>query len=72
MIPAINYSSGLPQIFKTAHHKDFKRDHTFRLVDIALATSAAPGYFPRHCFNNNQYVDGGLYANAPGMLAVHE
>ncbi|WP_284078231.1 MULTISPECIES: CBASS cGAMP-activated phospholipase [Herbaspirillum] len=72
IIPAINYSSGLPQIFKTAHHKDFKRDHTFRLVDIALATSAAPGYFPRHCFNNNQYVDGGLYANAPGMLAVHE
>ena len=23
-------------------------------------------------FNNNQYVDGGLYANAPGLLAVHE
>ena len=46
--------------------------HTFRLVDIALATSAAPAYFPRHTFNHNQYVDGGLYANAPGLLALHE
>ena len=72
LIPAINYSSGQPQVFKTPHHLSFKRDHQFRLVDIALATSAAPAYFPRHTFNNNQYVDGGLYANAPGMLAAHE
>lgn len=72
IVPAINYSSGMPQLFKTPHHPNFKRDHEFRLVDVALATSAAPGYFPRHTFNNNQYVDGGLYANAPGLLAIHE
>ena len=72
VVPAINYSTGQPQLFKTAHHASFKRDHQFRLVDIALATSAAPGYFPRHTFNNNQYVDGGLYANAPGLIALHE
>jgi hypothetical protein len=72
IIPSINYSTGKPQIFKTPHHSDFKRDHQFSLVDISMATSAAPGYFPRHTFNNNQYVDGGLYANAPGLLGVHE
>jgi uncharacterized protein len=72
IVPAINYSTGMPQVFKTPHHESFKRDHQFRLIDVALATSAAPGYFPRHFFNNNQYVDGGLYANAPGLLAVHE
>ncbi|MFO6419237.1 CBASS cGAMP-activated phospholipase [Hylemonella sp. W303a] len=72
IVPAINYSTGQPQLFKTPHHASFKRDHKFRLVDVALATSAAPGYFPRHTFNNNQYVDGGLYANAPGLLALHE
>lgn len=72
IIPAINYSSGQPQVFKTAHDESFKRDHQFQLVDIALATSAAPAYFPRHTFNNNQYVDGGLFANAPGLLALHE
>jgi hypothetical protein len=44
-----------------------------RVVDIALATSAAPAYFPRHVFNNGQYVDGGRrYANAPGLLGLHE
>ena len=72
IVPAINYSAGQPQLFKTPHHASFKRDHQFRLVDVALATSAAPAYFPRHTFNNNQYVDGGLYANAPGLLALHE
>lgn len=72
IVPAINYSTGQPQLFKTPHHETFKRDHQFRLVDVALATSAAPAYFPRHTFNNNQYVDGGLYANAPGLLALHE
>ena len=72
IVPAINYSTGQPQLFKTPHHPNFKRDHTFSLVDVALATSAAPAYFPRHTFNKSQYVDGGLYANAPGLLALHE
>lgn len=72
IIPSINYSTGKPVIFKTPHHPDFKRDHLHRAVDVALATSAAPAYFPRHTFNNNQYVDGGLYANAPGLLGLHE
>ncbi|GAB2601390.1 hypothetical protein GCM10027034_38230 [Ramlibacter solisilvae] len=72
VVPSINYSTGKPVLFKTPHHENFKRDHTYRLVDVALATSAAPAYFPRHTFNNNQYVDGGLFANAPGILANHE
>lgn len=72
LIPTINYSTGLPQIFKTPHHKTFRSDHVHKLVDVALATSAAPAFFPRHCFNDSQYVDGGLYANNPGLLALHE
>jgi predicted acylesterase/phospholipase RssA len=72
IVPSLNYSTGEPVIFKTPHHVDFKRDHQHRIVDVALATSAAPAYFPRHVFDNCQYVDGGLYANAPGLLGVHE
>lgn len=72
LVPAINYTTGKPVVFKTAHHRNFQTDKHFRLVDVALATSAAPTYFPRHVFNNCQYVDGGLFANAPGMLALHE
>jgi uncharacterized protein len=72
VIPAVNYSTGQPVMFKTPHHPKFLTDHAFRVVDIALATSAAPFYFSRHRFNHNQYIDGGLYANAPGLLGVHE
>ncbi|MES2040091.1 MAG: CBASS cGAMP-activated phospholipase [Pseudomonadota bacterium] len=72
IVPSISYTNGMPVLFKTPHHHTFKRDHKHKIVDIAMATSAAPSYFPRYTFDNNQYVDGGLYANAPGLLAVHE
>lgn len=72
IVPSINYSSGEPVIFKTPHNASLRQNHRLKIVDIALATSAAPSFFPRHVFNNNQYVDGGLYANAPGLLAAHE
>ncbi len=72
IVPSINYTRGLPVVFKTPHHEDFKTDHRHRIVDVAMATSAAPIFFPRYTFNNCQYVDGGLFANAPGLLGIHE
>ncbi|MFM0116901.1 CBASS cGAMP-activated phospholipase [Paraburkholderia nemoris] len=72
IVPAINYTRGLPVLFKTPHHESFKRDHRFRAVDVGMSTSAAPTYFPRYVFENCQYVDGGLFANAPGLLGLHE
>jgi len=72
IIPSINYSTGSAVMFKTAHHPSLRRDQRIPLVDVALATSAAPGFFPRHEYANSQYVDGGLFANAPGVLALHE
>jgi patatin-like phospholipase/acyl hydrolase len=72
IVPAINYTTGQATLFKTPHHPDLSVDHRAPLVDIALATSAAPSYFPRHVYAHCQYVDGGLFANAPGSLALHE
>lgn len=72
VIPSVNYSSGRPQMFKTAHDPRLTQDGRLRLVDVALATSAAPTYFPRHAMNEQQFVDGGLVANAPGLIALHE
>jgi len=72
LIPAVNYSKGGLQMFKTPHHINFKNDWKLSIGDVALATSAAPTYFPIYSFNNSWYVDGGLVANSPCLLGVHE
>lgn len=72
IIPSINYTEGKPVVFKTPHHWKFKRDWTMSLVDVALATSAAPTYFPRHIYQDQQFVDGGLCANDPSIIGLHE
>lgn len=72
IVPAVNYTTGAPQVFKTPHHENFGRDHLLPMIDVAMATSAAPTYLPIYKMNSQQYVDGGLIANAPGLLAVHE
>ena len=39
------------------------------LLDVALATSAAPTYFPSHAVDKFNVVDGGLWANNPALVA---
>jgi patatin-like phospholipase/acyl hydrolase len=72
IVPAINLTKGSPQVFKTPHHPTFVRDLNLRVVDVALATSAAPTYLPIHRIDGELFCDGGLYANAPDMIALHE
>lgn len=72
MIPSVNYTKGTPTFFKTPHHPTLRTDWEYSLVDVAMATSAAPTFFPAYGFSNQYFVDGGLVANAPGLVAVHE
>ena len=72
IIPSVNVTKGSPQVFKTGHHYSFIRDPKIPVVDAALATSAAPSFFPMHSIGNERFVDGGLYANSPDILALHE
>jgi patatin-like phospholipase/acyl hydrolase len=72
MIPSINFTKGTGQFFKTQHHADFKVDGERLLVDVALATSAAPIYFPMYSMDDGLFVDGGLVGNAPGFFGLHE
>jgi patatin-like phospholipase/acyl hydrolase len=72
IIPTVCLTKGGPQIFKTDHHTDFGSDHRLKAVDVALATSAAPTYFPIAEIGDGLYADGGLYANSSDLIAVHE
>lgn len=72
VIPAVNMTKGSVQMFKTAHHPNFVRDHSRRAADVAMATSAAPVYFPLAEMDNAYFADGGLVANAPDLCALHE
>ncbi|AUH34910.1 CBASS cGAMP-activated phospholipase [Paracoccus tegillarcae] len=72
IVPAVNVTKGGPQVFKTPHHPRLVRDWKLPLVDVALATSAAPSYFPLHSIGSERFADGALYANSPDDLALHE
>jgi patatin-like phospholipase/acyl hydrolase len=71
-IPAVNLTQGRQQVFKTRHEKALVRDWRYKAVDIALATSAAPTFFELAEIAGNSYADGGLFANAPDLIAIHE
>ena len=70
VIPTVNYSTGNPQMFKTAHHKDLTYDYRLKMSDVAMATSAAPFYFPIYEFEGDCYVDGGLVGNNPAFFGI--
>lgn len=57
-------------VLKTPHHPDFQRDWREKILDVALATSAAPTFFPPHRIGTQVYADGGVWANNPVMLAL--
>jgi patatin-like phospholipase/acyl hydrolase len=71
-IPAVNVTQGRPQVFKTRHKAEWSRDWKHKAVDVAMATSAAPTYFELAEVDGNLYADGGLFANAPDLIAIHE
>lgn len=72
VIPSLNLETGEVHVFKTAHHERFLRDYQVRAVDVALATAAAPTFFPTHALGSGEpLIDGGMWANNPmGMAAV--
>lgn len=70
-IPSYNLTLGMPRVFKKPHGLLYK-DSYISLVDVALATSAAPSYLPIHEINNALYCDGGMWANNPALTGIIE
>lgn len=72
VIPAVNMTKGHIQMFKTGHLAAYVTDHRRKMVDIGLATSAAPTFFPLAKVSDALFADGGLFANAPDLCGLHE
>jgi len=73
VVPSLNLENGEVYIYETAHHPRLERDYKEGAVDVALATAAAPTYFPTYRSSaGTPLVDGGAWANNPTGLAVVE
>jgi len=63
-VASVNLSTGERCLFTRASHPGV------RVVDVALATSATPGYFSPHRLNGELYADGGLWVNSPTLSGL--
>jgi hypothetical protein len=73
LIPAVDLIRGQTVTFKTAHQPGFIRDRHFKAVEVGLATSAAPTFFPQARIGDvSGYSDGGLWANNPAIAGYAE
>jgi patatin-like phospholipase/acyl hydrolase len=73
VIPTYDVGIGTVYLFKTPHHARCVYNADLPAVDVALATSAAPTYFPAHRIRGlGTFIDGGLWANCPAMVGVVE
>jgi|NGEPerStandDraft_6_1074524.scaffolds.fasta_scaffold07929_2 patatin-like phospholipase/acyl hydrolase len=75
VIPAYDLTEGRVFLFKTGHHTRFRFDIGLTAVDVAMATSAAPTLFTPAMIRRGghaQYIDGGVWANCPALVALTE
>jgi len=72
LIPSYNLSTDAVQVFKTPHARDLYFDKERRISDILLATTAAPMYFSPYKMRGGTYMDGGVGANNPSLIAYIE
>ena len=75
-VPSFNFTNYRPRVFKTDHHESLNRDGQLLMREVAMATAAAPLFFPvATCNERGQpiyYIDGGLWANNPALVGMIE
>ena len=72
VVPAVNITLSQTKVFKSPHAAGSRGDEGVRAASVAMATSAAPAYFPSVRVGQHLYADGGLFAVAPDQVAMHE
>jgi predicted acylesterase/phospholipase RssA len=72
VIPSWDVQRAEVHIFKTPHHPRLRRDGRISMVDVAMATTAAPTFFEAARVDGQRLVDGGVWANNPSVVAIGE
>lgn len=73
VIPSYNLGQDKVRLFKTPHHERLKSDWCIPAWKVALATSAAPTYFPTYThIERTRLIDGGVWANNPTVVGIAE
>jgi patatin-like phospholipase/acyl hydrolase len=74
VIPSYNIGENAVYLFKTPHHERLRRDWKVPMWQVAMATTAAPTFFPTYCLPGDhvRLVDGGVWANNPSMIGIAE
>jgi patatin-like phospholipase/acyl hydrolase len=72
IIPSVNLTQGRPHVFRSRHLPLGVIDREIKVSDAVIAGTAAPTYFPHRQIGDNAYVDGGVWAADPSMLAFAE
>jgi predicted acylesterase/phospholipase RssA len=71
VITSYDMTAREPYFFKRWRARN-SEDRNPSIVDAALATSAAPTYFPSHPHQGRALVDGGVFAANPAIAAIAE
>ena len=79
-VPAVDLGQHHAWVFKTPHHPNTNhRDDDYSLVDVCLASSAAPLFrslaavpHPAGVAGERVFADGGLWANNPVLVGLIE
>ena len=72
VVTAVDVQNCQTKVFKTPHAAASKGDGPLRASEVALASCAAPAYFPSVKLADRLFADGGLVAVAPDQVALHE
>ncbi|WP_417740275.1 patatin-like phospholipase family protein [Rosistilla oblonga] len=72
IIPTFNLTSGQPYVFRSPHLPKGFYDQDLKVSDVVIAATAAPTYFPHRVIAGQSYIDGGVWAADPSMLAFAE
>ena len=74
VVPTYNLAENDVYLFKTPHHPRRKRDWRVPMWEVAMATSAAPTFFPAYRLSGDgvRLIDGGVWANNPAMVGLTE